>query len=133
MKRIILVLASAALILPVVILAIQVALTQTRPRPAAVRVAPAQRPGYYLPPRTAPSPASKQRIAEATDFIRLKSTLRNYRIALASGNSRISERLRIILMRHQRDSVQLAREDLNRSQTGPELELAKRTLASLEN
>jgi hypothetical protein len=89
--------------------------------------------GYFAPPKEAPPPASTEEISQASETVRLKSTFRNYRTAVATGNERLSAALKRVLLRDRREALKLAREELSRSTDGQERELAQKTLESLES
>jgi len=89
-------------------------------------------PGYYVPPNIRPAPASTDAISKATGEFQLKSTLRNYRVALALGQTRLADALKRALLRDRTDVVRFAREEVDHAKTAPDHELALRTLESLE-
>jgi len=135
MRRLPLVLLMAGvLIIPSAILVLRGCARRPLRTPTSRGVEPqGNRKGHFVPPKIAPPPASTDEIGRVGEDVRLRSTLRNYRVALAAGNGRMAAALKKVLLRDRMRVLDLAQEDRDRAVDAGARELAQKTLDSLEN
>lgn len=109
------------------------------PRATPVRVARAvQRPAPpsgapYIAARPASRPAlsPEERVAHGSEEVRVLSTYRNYRNALAGGRESTVRALRTVLLRERELALSVAERELARAPTPTDREIAQMTLDSL--
>ncbi len=91
-----------------------------------------------VPPSKAPPskakllpPGQPQSVAQATNDAYLRTTLNNYRTAVASGNSHLQKPLHQILFANRTKALQLAQDELGRSRRDADRELSQKIVDEL--
>lgn len=82
------------------------------------------------PMRSAPAASPKEAARSIEDY-RLRSTYDNYRVAVATGDTRLQNALHPILIKDRVQALQLAEQDVTYSTDPVGADIARRTLESL--
>ena len=87
----------------------------------------------YAPVRAekAPPPAPPEKIAQATEIVRVRGTYQNYRRAVASNDADLQKTLLPVLLRDREAARKCVDEDLARAQTDMDRVVAGRVLEAL--
>lgn len=88
-------------------------------------------PGFFVPPRAGARPVSAGVLRQAHSDLRLRSTYRNFRAALATGNRILQENLMAALKQHHTESVKIAEEELAKAVGVREQEINQKALEAL--
>ena len=91
-------------------------------QPEVLRRAEAPAPPKLDPPQT---------VGKAMEDERVRTTFRNFRTAVATGNEALVRALRPILLRSGKQALDLAQEDLSHAQSDLDREIAQKTLEAI--
>jgi hypothetical protein len=81
--------------------------------------------------KAAPPPAPPEKIAQATDTVRIRGTYQNYRSAVVSGNPGLQAALLPALLKNRESARQCAEGDLARATTDQDRNIALRVISDL--
>lgn len=81
----------------------------------------------------APAPASPEKIAKATDTVRIRGTYQNFRRAVATNDPELQRVLLPALLKDRQAALQCAEEDLARASTEMDRTVAKKVGEALRN
>ena len=100
-------------------------------KPATVKTPTAATPvkSATIPPP--PKPASPEKIAAATDLVRVRGTYQNYRTAVATNNTALRDSLLPVLLKDRAAARQCAEEDLARAQSDLDRNIATKVMETL--
>jgi hypothetical protein len=87
----------------------------------------------YAPARleSAPPPAPPEKIAQATDTVRIRGTYQNFRRAVAAKDAGLQDQILPALLRDRASARQCAEEDLARAQSDLDRDIARRVIEAL--
>lgn len=119
-----------------------VALAGRRSEPETKAPAPAKRRTSFPPgtpawvaeaPVVAPPVAPTEKVQNAMDEARLKSTYQNYRTSVATGNTVVQRALKQQLLKKREAALRIAEEELAIARTSADRETAGQTLRMLKD
>ena len=79
----------------------------------------------------APKPAPPEKIAQATDAVKIRGTYQNFRHAVAARDAGLQDQLLPALLKDRATARRFADEDLARAQTDLDRDLARKVLEAL--
>lgn len=106
-------------------------------RTATAAAAPAKsaktrsRPGHYVPPKDPGRPMQEDVAARAYDEVTLRTTFKNYRTAIATGNSRLRDALHPALAKDLGKVLTWAEEERAKATEPRDIVIAEKTIESL--
>ena len=103
----------------------------SRPRSVSAVTPTKPAPGFFVPPKAKPKPASDTTLNQAHSDVRLRSTYRNFRTAVATGNKTLQESLKNALQQDESKVLQLAQEEVANSSSQREREINLKALEAL--
>lgn len=111
-------------------------LLRSSPAPESATRAPsagAKHPAIFAPAPVgeAPRPAPPEKIAAATEVVRIHGTYENYRRAVVSNNEGLQKVLLPVLLKDREAARQCAQDDLGRAQTESDRQIARKVIQDL--
>lgn len=88
--------------------------------------------GHYVAPKDPVTPAPPSEVEAAVADARVKSTYNNFRTAIATGNRRLQDALRVQLVPHRTSALKYAQEELARAKTDQDKEIAMKAMEALQ-